>query len=162
VVEVESDQTEIGQGSDITRAKVVANVLGVKLDDIEVKRDTSDMPGSGVYSSRGAIYPTGAMIRAARELRARMIRFAGHFLDEDPAHVDIADSIFHSTRNPDKKMTLKELADSVYFRPGPRGLPHDMQAKHEVLLDVSALIPLKTLPAHIPPIVLVQISPWSR
>jgi carbon-monoxide dehydrogenase large subunit len=138
VVEVESDQTEIGQGSDITRAKVVANVLGVKLDDIEVKRDTSDMPGSGVYSSRGAIYPTGAMIRAARELRARMIRFAGHFLDEDPAHVDIADSIFHSTRNPDKKMTLKELADSVYFRPGPRGLPHDMQAKHEVLLDVSA------------------------
>jgi len=138
LVEVESDQTEIGQGSDITRTKVAANILGVRLDDIEVKRDTSDMPGSGVYSSRGAIYPTGALIRAARELKARMIKLAGHFLNEEAAYIDITDSVFHSTKDPTKRMSLKELADCVYFRPGPRGLPHDMQAKHEVLLTVSA------------------------
>jgi len=138
LVEVESDQTEIGQGSTITRTKVVANILGAKIDDIEVKRDTSDMPGSGVYSSRGAIYPTGALIRAARELRVRMIKFAGHFLNEEPAHIDITDGVFHSTKDPTKRMSLKELADCAYFRPGPRGLPHDMQVKHEILLDVSA------------------------
>ena len=138
VVEVENDQTEIGQGSDITRARVVANILGVKLDDIEVKRDTSDMPGSGVYSSRGVIYPMSALARAAKELKARMIKFAGHFLNEEPAHIDITDSVFHSRKDPTKKMSLKELADCAYFHPGPRGLPQDMQAKHEVLLDVSA------------------------
>jgi len=137
LVEVESDQTEIGQGSDTTRAKVVANILGVKIDDVEVKRDTSDMPGSGVYSSRGAIYPTGAMIRAARELKERMIKFAGHFMSEEPANIEIKDSVFRSTKDPNKTMTLKELADSAYFRPGPRALPQDMQAEHEVLLDVS-------------------------
>lgn len=137
LVEVDNDQTEIGQGSDITRAKVVANILGVKIDDIEVKRGTSDMPG-GVYSSRGAVYPTGALIRATRELRARAIKLAGHFLHEEPAHINITDGVFHSTKDPNKRMTLKELADSTYFHPGPRGLPQDMQAKHEILLDVSA------------------------
>jgi len=137
LVEVESDQTEIGQGSDITRAKVVANILGVKIDDIEVKRGTSDMPG-GVYSSRGAVYPMSALARAAKELKARLIKLAGHFLNEEPAHIDIMDSVFHSRKDPTRRMTLKELADCAYFHPGPRALPQDMQAKHEILLDVSA------------------------
>ncbi len=136
LVEVESDQTEIGQGSDITRARVVANILGVKIDDIEVKRGTSDMPG-GVYSSRGAIYPMSALARAAKELKARLIKLAGHFLNEEPAHIDIMDSVFHSRKEPTRRMTLKELADCAYFHPGPRALPQDMQAKHEILLDVS-------------------------
>ena len=136
LVEVESDQTEIGQGSDITRAKVVANILGVKIDDIEVKRGTSDMPG-GVYSSRGAVYPMSALARAAKELKARLIKLAGHFLNEEPAHIDIMDSVFHSRKDPTRRMTLKELADCAYFHPGPRALPQDMQAKHEILLDVS-------------------------
>jgi len=136
LVEVESDQTEIGQGSDITRAKVVANILGVKIDDIEVKRGTSDMPG-GVYSSRGAIYPMSALARAAKELKARLIKLAGHFLNEEPAHIDIMDGVFHSRKDPTRRMTLKELADCAYFHPGPRALPQDMQAKHEILLDVS-------------------------
>ena len=136
LVEVESDQTEIGQGSDITRAKVVANILGVKIDDIEVKRGTSDMPG-GVYSSRGAVYPMSALARAAKELKARLIKLAGHFLNEEPAHIDIMDGVFHSRKDPTRRMTLKELADCAYFHPGPRALPQDMQAKHEILLDVS-------------------------
>ena len=136
LVEVESDQTEIGQGSDITRAKVVANILGVKIDDIEVKRGTSDMPG-GVYSSRGAVYPMSALARAAKELKARLIKLAGHFLNEEPAHIDIMDGVFHSRKEPTRRMTLKELADCAYFHPGPRALPQDMQAKHEILLDVS-------------------------
>jgi len=136
LVEVESDQTEIGQGADITRAKVVANILGVKIDDIEVKRGTSDMPG-GVYSSRGAIYPMSALARAAKELKARLIKLAGHFLNEEPAHIDIMDGVFHSRKDPTRRMTLKELADCAYFHPGPRALPQDMQAKHEILLDVS-------------------------
>ena len=136
LVEVESDQTEIGQGADITRAKVVANILGVKIDDIEVKRGTSDMPG-GVYSSRGAVYPMSALARAAKELKARLIKLAGHFLNEEPAHIDIMDGVFHSRKDPTRRMTLKELADCAYFHPGPRALPQDMQAKHEILLDVS-------------------------
>jgi CO/xanthine dehydrogenase Mo-binding subunit len=59
-------------------------------------------------------------------------------MNEEPAHIDINDSVIHSTKEPTKRMSLKELADCVYFHPGPRGLPQEMQAKHEVLLDVCA------------------------
>lgn len=137
LVEVQSDQTEIGQGSDITRAKVVANILGIRIDDVEVKRDTSDMTGGGVYSSRGAVYPMSALAKAAKELRARMIKLAAYFLNEEPAHIDITDGVIHSTKDPTKRISLKELADRVYFYPGPRGLPQELQAKHEILLDIS-------------------------
>lgn len=136
IVEAESDQTEIGQGSDITRAKVVASILGAKIDDVQVKRDSSDMPG-GVYSSRGAVYPTSALARAAKELKTRMVKIAAHFLNEEPTNIEVKDSVFYSTKDSAKKMTLKELADQTYFHPGPRKLPQDMQAKDEVLLDIT-------------------------
>jgi carbon-monoxide dehydrogenase large subunit len=136
LVEVDSDQIEIGQGSDFTRAKVVADILGVRIDDIEVKRGTSDMIG-GVCSSKGAVYSMSALAKAARELRTMMTKLAGHLLSEEPANINIAESIICSTKDETKRMTLKDLAYSVYFSPGPRGLPQDMQAKHENLLDIS-------------------------
>ncbi|RLC60744.1 MAG: aldehyde oxidase, partial [Chloroflexi bacterium] len=100
------------------------------------KRDSSDMPG-GVYSSRGAVYPMSALARAAKELRTRMVKIAAHVLNEEPVNIEIKNSVFYSTKDSAKKMTLKDLAEQTYFHPGPRQLPRDMQTKGNFLLDVT-------------------------
>ena len=49
----------------------------------------------------------------------------------------MSDGVIYSAKNPKRRITYKELADRLYFRPGPKGLPKEMQQNHEVLLDVS-------------------------
>ncbi|MEM3432570.1 MAG: xanthine dehydrogenase family protein molybdopterin-binding subunit [Candidatus Methanomethyliaceae archaeon] len=135
-VEVWSDRTEIGQGADITIANVVAEILGVSLSDILVNYVTSDMVGSGPISSRGAVYPLSAVAKAARELRERIAQFAAFFLSEKPENIAVNESIIYSTRDPTKRMTLKELSQKVYFNPGPRGMPEEIKMRGEMVLDV--------------------------
>lgn len=137
LVEIESGQPDIGQGSTLTRTKIVVNILGAKKEDIEVKRDNSDMVGSAVFSSRGAVYPTSALARASKILRQRVLNFVAHFFNESPANLEIKESLIYSKAS-DKKMTFKELAKKVYIYPGPIGLGIKEKVNHEVLLDVFA------------------------
>jgi carbon-monoxide dehydrogenase large subunit len=137
LVEAEVGQPDIGQGSTRTRAKIVADILGVRIEDVEVKRDSSDMVFSGVFSSRGAVYPTSAIARASKLLRERVVGFAAHYMNEKSSDLDIADGVIFS-KSSNKTITLKELADKAYRSPGPIGLDPEAKARHEVLLDVTA------------------------
>ncbi|MEM2958547.1 MAG: xanthine dehydrogenase family protein molybdopterin-binding subunit [Candidatus Jordarchaeaceae archaeon] len=136
MVEVWSDRTEIGQGGDITIGNVVSEILGVALSDIWVNNVTSDMVGSGPISSRGAVYPLSAVAKATKELRRRLTELAGFFLGEEVENINMKNSIVYSTKDQEKKMTLKELARKVYFSPGPRGLPEEIKVMGEMVLDV--------------------------
>ncbi|WP_286974911.1 xanthine dehydrogenase family protein molybdopterin-binding subunit [Acetomicrobium sp. UBA5826] len=137
LIEVEAGQPDIGQGSTITRRKIAADILGVKMDHIEVKRDNSDMVFTAVFSSRGAVYPTSALAKAAKLLRQRIISFAADFLNESPSNLDIKESVVYS-KTSHKEITFKELARKAYFSPGPIGLGTEKKINHEVVLDVSA------------------------
>lgn len=136
IVEVHSDRTEVGQGAEVTNAMVVSDILGVKIDDVAIKPVTSDMIGIGSVSSRGAVYCLSAIAKGARELRAKVVKVAGALLKEEPENISMKDSIIYSVKDSGKKCTYKELANYAYFRPGPRGLPKDIQMEQAFLLDV--------------------------
>ena len=138
LVEVWSDRTEVGQGGNLTIAKVVSEIVGAALTDIWVGEVTSDMVGSGPISSRGVVYSLSAVARAARELRKRLNELAGFFLREAPEDIGAENSVLYSKKDPEKRISLKELARKAYFNPGPRGLPEELKIKGEMVLDVIA------------------------
>jgi CO/xanthine dehydrogenase Mo-binding subunit len=137
-VEVWSDRTEVGQGGNITIGNVVSEILGANLEDIIVHNVTSDMVGSGPISSRGAVYPLSAVAKAARELKARVVKIASFFLEENEENISVGGGLIFSVKNKDKKMTFKDLARRAYFSPGPRGLSEELKLKGDIVLDVIA------------------------
>ncbi|SDP32360.1 xanthine dehydrogenase family protein molybdopterin-binding subunit [Desulforhopalus singaporensis] len=136
-VEVHSDRTEIGQGSEISHATIVADILGVKKETVHVKKVTSDFIGQGPLSSRGAVYPASAVAKAARLLKEKVVQCAASVLKADQDDVVLEDGFVYSSAAPDIRLTYQEFANKVFFFPGPRGLDPEILKRHEHLLDVT-------------------------
>jgi CO/xanthine dehydrogenase Mo-binding subunit len=73
-VRVRVAATEMGQGSRTTLAQIVADALGVPLDQVEVADpDTAAVPNSGPTVASRTVMVVGRILeRAARDLRARL------------------------------------------------------------------------------------------
>lgn len=136
-IEVHSDRTEIGQGSEASHAIIVSNILGCNREDVLVKPVTSDYIGQGPLSSRGAVYPASAVAKAAKILKKKVSQCAAAFLKADEESLVMENGLIFSSNNPDEKLTYKELAEKSYFFPGPRGLPPEILKNHDHLLDVT-------------------------
>jgi len=136
-IEVHSDRTEIGQGSEASHAIIVSNILGCNREDVLVKPVTSDYIGQGPLSSRGAVYPASAVAKAAKIIKKKVCQCAAAFLKVDEESLVLEGGMIYSSDNPDEKLTYRQLAEKAYFFPGPRGLPPEMLKKHDHLLDVT-------------------------
>lgn len=136
-VEVDSDRTEIGQGSEISHTNIVCDILGCLPEAVYVRPVTSEWIGQGPLSSRGAVWPASAVAKAAKLLRKKVNRFAAHFLKAEPQDIEVKDGLVFVRHKPEQKMTFKTLAEKCFFFPGPRGLPKDMLLAHDQLLDVT-------------------------
>ena len=77
-VEVRVGTKSQGQAHETVFAQIAADALGVPADRVEVKDgDTDALPfGQGTWGSRSAVMGGGAVIRAAGEIRARMVDMA--------------------------------------------------------------------------------------
>lgn len=86
-----------GQGHATVFAQVAADVLGIPVEQVDVRDgDTDAVPyGMGTWGSRSAVMGGGAVIKAAEQIRAKMMRIAAHMLEGDPADAVVADGLFH-------------------------------------------------------------------
>jgi carbon-monoxide dehydrogenase large subunit len=98
---------------------VLADELGARIEDLRVVTGSSAaVPhGTGSYASRTAVISSGAGILAARELRARMLRVAGHLLSTTPEDLEIVEGVI-SARSSGARMTFPELARALYSQMG--------------------------------------------
>ena len=78
-----------GQGHETTMAQIVADQLGVPVEDVEVEHsDTSGTPfGYGTYGSRSAAVGGMAAIKAAEKIKNKAKLFAAHMLEASPDDV---------------------------------------------------------------------------
>ena len=109
-----------GQGHATVFAQIVADRLGVGIDDVRVRADdTSSVPISlsGTRASRTAVVVGGAVTQAAELLRGRVLAAAAALLDQEPDDLEIVDGgVGHRGRD-DCVLTLRQVAEAVYFRP---------------------------------------------
>jgi carbon-monoxide dehydrogenase large subunit len=109
--------TEQGQGTETAIAQIVAGVLGLALDDVEVASgDSRDVPyGGGTYGSRGAALGGEAALRAARKLKANVLAIAAAVLQAIPDDLDMADGGIVDGADGTARMGLAEVAALGHF-----------------------------------------------
>jgi carbon-monoxide dehydrogenase large subunit len=101
-----------GQGHATTAGQIVADQLGVPLEQvIVVQPDTADTPeGSGTFASRGAVALSGAAGVAAVTLRKKVLDLAGGLLEASPADLVLNGGRVTVRGMPDRGVSLADLA----------------------------------------------------
>jgi carbon-monoxide dehydrogenase large subunit len=121
------------QGQRIMTAmrQVASDELGMRLEDItSMSNDTSMAPyGFGTFASRTAVFGSGAVIEAAKELRRRILGLAAHLLEVPASELTIVDSVVQ-TLDRSKTLTLAAMAERSYFT--AKGLPDELNKGFEV------------------------------
>ena len=101
-----------GQGHETTYAQVVAQELGVPMEDVIVQHsDTQGTPfGYGSYGSRTSSVGMTAAIKAAGKIRDKARRYAAHMLEASPDDIEIDGAEYRVKGSPDKVKTIQEIA----------------------------------------------------
>ncbi|OPY61387.1 MAG: 4-hydroxybenzoyl-CoA reductase subunit alpha [Syntrophorhabdaceae bacterium PtaU1.Bin034] len=92
-VNVQTGATDVGMGSDTAMCMIAAEVLGLQMSDVEIKRvDTSySYPDPGSYGSRVTIYAGEATARAAEDAKKQILEAAAKEMGLFPEELDIKD-----------------------------------------------------------------------
>ena len=104
-----------GQGHATTAAQIVADELGVPLEQVAVSQpDTDETPGgSGTFASRGAIAQQGTAGVASVTLRKKILEVAGGLLEASPADLVVSEGRVTVRGMPDRGVSLAEVAGAV-------------------------------------------------
>jgi carbon-monoxide dehydrogenase large subunit len=106
-----------GQGHHTTYAQMVADELGVEVGDISFTQgDTQATPyGWGTWGSRSVVAGGGAVIGAARKVKEKMLRIAGHLLEVSPGDLEVVPGRVQVKGVPTKSVAVRELARAAVF-----------------------------------------------
>ena len=122
-----------GQGHETTFAQVVADKLGIPVDDIDVVHgDTGRIPfGMGTYGSRSLSVGGTAIVKAVDKIVAKGKKIAAHLLEAADTDMEFKDGKF-SVAGTDKSIPFAQVALTAYV---PHNYPLD---KLEPGLDETA------------------------
>jgi carbon-monoxide dehydrogenase large subunit len=106
-----------GQGHHTVYAQLVADELGVKVEDVNfVQGDTQATPyGWGTWGSRSIVAGGGAVVNASRKVKDKMLRIAGHFLEVSPGDLEVVPGEVRVKGVPSKSIAIKDLARAAVF-----------------------------------------------
>jgi len=113
--------TDVGQGSDTIMSAIVAEVLGIALEDIDLKRvDSAFTPvDPGSYGSRVTVLAGQAAINAAEDAKKQLLEVAAQQFDVKPEDVEIKDKKVFVKSNPERSMAWQRLVRiACYETPG--------------------------------------------
>lgn len=115
-----------GQGQETSFAQIVADELGVDLDDITVVHgDTAVVPsGIGTFGSRATAVGGTAVFQAAQKVKEKAREIAAHLLEADPEDLVFSDGKFSVKGVPKKNITIQQIALEAHLA---KNLPRKME-----------------------------------
>ena len=116
--------TSQGQGHATTFAQILADELGVDIGTVKIiAGDTERCPhGSGSFASRSMVVSGGALVLAARRVREKVARIAGHMLEASPQDLTIERGRIAVRGAPGRVLTVVDVARLAY-QPSTGTLP---------------------------------------
>ncbi|SET90377.1 xanthine dehydrogenase family protein molybdopterin-binding subunit, partial [Oceanicella actignis] len=104
-----------GQGHETTFPQVIAQMIGIPEDQIEIVHgDTSKIPmGMGTYGSRSLAVGGSAMVRAAEKVIAKARKIAAHLMEAAEGDVELADGRF-TVKGTDKSVAWTDVTLAAY------------------------------------------------
>jgi aerobic carbon-monoxide dehydrogenase large subunit len=117
-----------GQGHETTFAQIVADELGINMDDVDVVHgDTAVISnGMGTYGSRSTSVGASALVRSADKVKLKMRKIAAHQLEAplDDVIYDAEQGKAYVKGVPSKAKTFGELAFAAFTA---HNLPDDIE-----------------------------------
>ncbi len=107
--------TDLGTGSDTILAQIAAETLGVPVEAISVySSDTDFTPFDTAYASSTTYVSGGAVLRAAREVKRRILEVGAAILGDPPEDLDLAESYVVSKKT-GKRVPLSEVGHRAMY-----------------------------------------------
>ncbi|HVB12166.1 MAG TPA: xanthine dehydrogenase family protein molybdopterin-binding subunit [Nitrososphaerales archaeon] len=139
-VTVISGTSPHGQGHETPLAQIVADKLGIEMEDVFVTYgDTGMLPwGTFTAGSRSAALGGSAVLMCAEKIRDKMAKIASKSLEVPEEDVIFKNGGIFSRANSEKKLSFKDVASYAYQ---PRMLPKGMET---VLYAFSSYAPISS------------------
>ncbi|WP_299508539.1 xanthine dehydrogenase family protein molybdopterin-binding subunit [uncultured Roseobacter sp.] len=104
-----------GQGHETSFAQVVADMIGIDENMVEVVHgDTANTPmGMGTYGSRSIAVGGSAMVRATEKIIAKAKKIASHLLEASEEDIELKDGAF-SVAGTDKSVAWGDVTLAAY------------------------------------------------
>jgi aerobic carbon-monoxide dehydrogenase large subunit len=106
-----------GQGHETTFAQLVADELGVPMDDVEVVHGDTGLVqfGMGTYGSRSLAVGGTALYKSAQKLVEKGKKIAAHLLEASEADIEYAGGKFSVKGSPDRSKAFGEVVLMSYL-----------------------------------------------
>lgn len=103
----------VGQGVETAFSQVVGDILGVAYGDVTVRYgDTALLPyGFGAFASRGTVVGGSAVLRAAEQLRKKVLALSARELEVAPEDLVLGEGRVSVKGSPDRGLSLAAVAD---------------------------------------------------
>ena len=114
-----------GQGHETTFAQLVADNLGIPMENVEIVHgDTEQIPfGMGTYGSRSLAVGGSAISKALDKVKEKGAKIAAHLLEASADDLDFADGSW-TVRGTDKSIAFGEVSLAAYV---PHNFPEGME-----------------------------------
>lgn len=111
---------EIGTGAGTALAQIVAQILGVEVQNVELTGfDTSVTPYDlGAFGNRTLFIHGNAAVSAAENAKKELLGVASKMLDSPASDLELSDGFVFSRSDKSKRRTIKELAEYSVTRMG--------------------------------------------
>jgi len=118
-----------GQGHETTYAAIVADCMGLRIDDVEIiEGDTERVPfGNGTWGGRSISVGGAALHRAATAVIAKARSIAAAELQCDEADLLYLDQVF-SSRKTNESVRFADIANIAYLAWLPKGFEPGLEA----------------------------------
>jgi len=121
-----------GQGHETTFAQVVADKLGIPLEDVEIIHGDSDRVafGMGTYGSRSLAVGGSAIVKSVEKVLEKGAKVAAHLLESTPDDLEYAEGKW-TVKGTDKSVAFGDVSLTAY-------VPHNYPEGLEPGLDFSS------------------------
>ncbi len=106
-----------GQGHETTYAQIVADELGLAVEDVEVVHgDTATIAfGMGTYGSRSGPVGGSALFLSAQKVKKKAMKIAAHQLEAAEEDMVAEGNRYHVKGSPDRFKTFQDMALGAYL-----------------------------------------------
>ncbi len=121
-----------GQGHETTFAQVVADKLGIDIDDVEIVHGDSESVafGMGTYGSRSLAVGGSAIVKSIEKIVEKGTKIAAHKLEAAPDDIEFKEGKY-TVKGTDKSISFGDIALTAY-------VPHDYPEGLEPGMDFSS------------------------
>lgn len=107
-----------GQGHETTMAQIVADELGLPLEQVKIVQGDTDRItyGWGTFASRSVTIGGSAVSLAAVKLGDKLMLIAAHLLDTQPDNVELHEGGVRQRDDHTRRLSYLDIADVAYLR----------------------------------------------